>query len=75
MQEEAIACGGCGKPLDETTGPDQQGEWEAEQIICWSCVAKEHAAKAWAEGSNGETGGDPAGVMWATSRYRGEDPP
>lgn len=59
QHEEALKCSGCGLPVDETTKPGRDMEYDAEPVACHACAAKDRAARAFHERK-----GDTAGLRW-----------
>lgn len=47
---EALRCGGCGLPLDETINPAEAAAWVAEPVVCNGCSARERKASSMNDG-------------------------
>jgi hypothetical protein len=43
---EAVACGGCGHPLPDTTDKETEGAWLPRSFTCHACAAREAAERA-----------------------------
>lgn len=44
--EQAVKCGGCGRPTDETTDPANQDAYDARIVACHACAARDRTQRA-----------------------------
>ncbi len=65
--EDALRCGGCGGPTDETMATGADDNYDAEIVVCHRCAAGDRAERAFGEG-HGETAGAKRRT-WQTDDY------
>jgi hypothetical protein len=58
LAEDRAKCS-CGFPLDETTKPGRDDDFDAEPVVCHACAARDRAQRAWRDKQ-----GDENGLRW-----------
>lgn len=55
--EQAMMCGGCGRPTDETMDPERADAYDARVVVCHACAAADRAEKAFRSQDNPDLAG------------------